>query len=81
MIKWDTCSKMISHLRALDRTDCAAVIQLTSFNCGCDSIVMEYHRDILKEKGIPYMTLVLDEHTAQAGLETRLEAFVDSTGW
>jgi prolycopene isomerase len=81
MIKWDTCGKMINHLRTLDRARCTAVIQLTSFNCGCDSIVMEYHRDILKEKGIPYMALVLDEHTAQAGLETRLEAFVDSAGW
>ncbi len=26
------------------------------------------------------MTLTLDTHTAQTGLETRLEAFVDSIG-
>lgn len=81
LIRWDTCSKMISTLRELDPARCAAVIQLSSFNCGCDSIVIEYYRDILREKGIPYMVLVLDEHTAQAGLETRLEAFVDSIGW
>lgn len=80
-IKWDTCSKMHHHLQALDPARCGAVIQLTSFNCGCDSIVMEFHREILKNKGIPYMTVVMDEHTAQAGLETRLEAFVDSMRW
>jgi predicted nucleotide-binding protein (sugar kinase/HSP70/actin superfamily) len=43
--------------------------------------VMEFNRDILKTKGIPTMTLVVDEHAAQAGTDTRLEAFVDSTRW
>ena len=80
-LKWDTCGKMYHRLMTLDRTQCAAVIQLTSFNCGCDSISMEFYREILKGKGIPYMTLVMDEHTGQAGLDTRLEAFVDSIGW
>jgi predicted nucleotide-binding protein (sugar kinase/HSP70/actin superfamily) len=80
-IKWDTCGKMVHHLKTLDPAECAAVIQLTSFNCGCDSIVMEFNRDILKTKGIPTRTLVVDEHAAQAGTDTRLEAFVDSTRW
>jgi prolycopene isomerase len=80
-IKWDTCGKMNHHLKTLDPDECAAVIQLTSFNCGCDSIVMEFNREILKTKGIPTMTLVVDEHAAQAGTDTRLEAFVDSTRW
>jgi predicted nucleotide-binding protein (sugar kinase/HSP70/actin superfamily) len=72
---------MHHHLQELNPADCAAVIQLTSFNCGCDSIVMEFHREILKNKGIPYMILVMDEHSAQAGIDTRIEAFVDSTRW
>ncbi len=80
-IKWDTCGKMIHHLKTLNPAEYAAVIQLTSFNCGCDSIVMEFNREILKNKGIPTMTFVVDEHAAQAGTETRLEAFVDSTRW
>jgi benzoyl-CoA reductase/2-hydroxyglutaryl-CoA dehydratase subunit BcrC/BadD/HgdB len=42
---------------------------------------MEFYRGLLKDKGIPYMALVMDEHTAPAGLETRLEAFVDSIRW
>jgi predicted nucleotide-binding protein (sugar kinase/HSP70/actin superfamily) len=32
----------------------------------------------LREKKIPCMTLVLDEHAGQAGVDTRLEAFTDS---
>jgi predicted nucleotide-binding protein (sugar kinase/HSP70/actin superfamily) len=80
-VKWDTCSKMYHQLKMLEPARYAAVIQLTSFNCGCDSIIMEFYREILKDKGIPYMPLVVDEHSSQAGIDTRLEAFVDSTGW
>lgn len=78
---WDACCKMHQALIDLDPHDVAGVIQLSSFNCGCDSIMSEFFREILKEKGIPYMVLIMDEHSAQGGLETRLEAFVDSMGW
>lgn len=79
-LKWDMCAQMFEALKELDPVTCAGVIQVTSFNCGCDSMAGLYYREILKQKGIPYMTLTLDTHTAQTGLETRLEAFVDSIG-
>ena len=44
-------------------------------------MMIEIFRNILKEKNIPYMVIILDEHTAQAGTDTRLEAFVDSLEW
>ena len=80
-IKWDACSVMYDALQRLTPEACAGVIQLSSFNCGCDSVVGEIFRGHLREAGIPYMALVLDEHDAQAGVDTRLEAFVDSIGW
>jgi predicted nucleotide-binding protein (sugar kinase/HSP70/actin superfamily) len=80
-IKWDTCSKMYRELTNLESHPCLGVIQISSFNCGCDSIVGQFYREILKEKGIPYMSLILDEHMAPAGMETRLEAFVESSRW
>ncbi len=80
-IKWDACSIMHDALLGLDRRRCMGVIQLSSFNCGCDSVVIEMFRDLLKMQRIPYMTLVLDENEALAGVDTRLEAFVDSIGW
>ena len=79
-VKWDTCSIMFDALERLDAATCAGVIHLSSFNCGCDSIVGELFRARLREKRIPYMTLVLDEHSGQVGVDTRLEAFVDSVG-
>ncbi|NOZ75624.1 MAG: activase [FCB group bacterium] len=48
---------------------------ITNFSCGPDSFVVGYFRDILGKK--PSLTLELDNHTADAGLETRIEAFLD----
>jgi predicted nucleotide-binding protein (sugar kinase/HSP70/actin superfamily) len=80
-IQWDACSEMYARLQSASRETCAGVVQISSFNCGCDSITMEIYRNLLRDKGIPYLTLVLDEHTSQTGIDTRLEAFVDSTTW
>jgi predicted CoA-substrate-specific enzyme activase len=48
---------------------------ITNFSCGPDSFVLSYFRDIMGRK--PSLTLELDSHTADAGLETRVEAFLD----
>lgn len=48
---------------------------ITNFSCGPDSFLIGYFRDIMGEK--PSLTLELDSHVADAGLETRIEAFLD----
>jgi predicted CoA-substrate-specific enzyme activase len=48
---------------------------ITNFSCGPDSFLVRYFRDIMGRK--PSLTLELDNHTADAGLETRIEAFLD----
>ena len=48
---------------------------ITNFSCGPDSFVIGYFRNIMGRK--PSLTLELDSHTADAGLETRIEAFLD----
>ncbi|WP_457576322.1 acyl-CoA dehydratase activase [Desulfomarina sp.] len=48
---------------------------ITNFSCGPDSFVVTYFRDIMAQK--PSLTLELDSHTADAGIETRIEAFLD----
>ena len=48
---------------------------ITNFSCGPDSFILGYFRDIMGKK--PSLTLELDSHTADAGLETRIEAFID----
>jgi predicted nucleotide-binding protein (sugar kinase/HSP70/actin superfamily) len=77
-LKWDMCSVIHDQLNRLDPAVWAGVIQLSSFNCGCDSIAGVLFREVLDGKRIPCMTLVLDGQAGQAGMDTRLEAFVDS---
>lgn len=51
------------------------IIYISSFACGIDSVVIE----LIKERigDFPYMILKIDEHTGEAGLDTRIEAFID----
>lgn len=51
---------------------------ITNFSCGPDSFLIGYFRELMGRK--PSLTLELDSHTADAGLETRIEAFLDIVG-
>jgi predicted nucleotide-binding protein (sugar kinase/HSP70/actin superfamily) len=46
---------------------------MTNFSCGADSFIEHFYRYIMGEK--PSLILEFDEHTAVAGMMTRLEAF------
>ncbi|HOG16072.1 MAG TPA: acyl-CoA dehydratase activase [Syntrophales bacterium] len=48
-------------------------LHLTNFSCGADSFIEHFYRYIMQEK--PCLILELDEHSAMAGVMTRLEAF------
>jgi len=48
---------------------------ITNFSCGPDSFIVGYFRSIMGQK--PSLTLELDSHTADAGLDTRIDAFLD----
>jgi predicted CoA-substrate-specific enzyme activase len=48
-------------------------LHLTNFGCGADSFLEHFYRHIMGSK--PYLILELDEHSAVAGVMTRLEAF------
>jgi len=51
------------------------IILITAFPCGTDSLV----NDLLlrKIKGIPMSNIVVDELSGEAGLQTRIESFID----
>jgi predicted nucleotide-binding protein (sugar kinase/HSP70/actin superfamily) len=54
------------------------VIGIMTFGCGPDSVMMDMvRRQASRLKTIPFMSLTLEEHTAEAGIVTRLEAFLD----
>ena len=48
-------------------------LHLTNFGCGADSFIEHLYKFIMGNK--PYLILELDEHSAVAGVTTRLEAY------
>ncbi len=53
------------------------IVHLMAFGCGPDAIVDKMVELRAAEKGVPYLTVTVDECTGEAGVITRLEAFVD----
>ncbi|HBS58310.1 MAG TPA: CoA protein activase [Firmicutes bacterium] len=53
------------------------VIQVLPFTCMPEIVAKSILPQISKDYGMPVMTLVLDEHAGEAGIMTRIEAFVD----
>lgn len=51
------------------------IIYISSFACGIDSVVIELIKDRIGD--FPFMILKIDEHTGEAGLDTRIEALID----
>jgi len=75
---WRSGRKILAAARFLkDRPDLFPVY-LTNFGCGPDSFISHFFREEMGGK--PYLQLEIDEHSADAGAITRIEAFLDSLG-
>jgi predicted nucleotide-binding protein (sugar kinase/HSP70/actin superfamily) len=48
-------------------------IHLTNFGCGADSFIEHFYKFLMQDK--PFLILELDEHSATAGMMTRIEAY------
>ena len=72
---WGMGKLIMKAARVVERHPQLFGTYITNFSCGPDSFVVGYFRDIMGRK--PSLTLELDSHTADAGLETRVEAFLD----
>lgn len=65
-----------------DKGTVDGIIHVAAFACGPDSMTGELiERFIRREGKVPFMNINLDEHTGEAGIVTRLEAFLDMVRW
>lgn len=53
------------------------IIHVTAFGCGPDAMVDKLLELEAKKHQVPFMSLTIDEHSGEAGVLTRLEAFTD----
>ncbi|MDP2158014.1 MAG: 2-hydroxyacyl-CoA dehydratase, partial [Nitrospirota bacterium] len=77
-VYWDMGKEVVTSAHLFfkdDRID--GVINVVSATCGPDSFTGDLIRKRLNQRNKPYMTLSLDEHTSDVGIQTRIEAFID----
>ncbi|MBN2763189.1 MAG: hypothetical protein JXR41_08880, partial [Bacteroidales bacterium] len=73
---WPNGRKILAGARIIGKNDRLYGVYIGNFRCGPDSFLQHFVTEALKGK--PTLQLEIDEHSADAGLITRLEAFLDS---
>ena len=53
------------------------IIHIFPFTCMPELVAQTILAKVQRDLDIPILTLVFDEHTTQAGIDTRIEAFID----
>lgn len=72
---WSMGQMLLKTARLVEKHPQLFPTYVTNFSCGPDSFLLGYFRDLMGQK--PSLTLELDSHTADAGVDTRIEAFLD----
>ncbi len=73
---WAYGKRILAAARLLDTYPGLIPVFITNFSCGPDAFILHFFERQLGKR--PYLELEVDEHTADAGVITRLEAFLDS---
>jgi len=73
---WKYGQRILAATEFIKNTPDLFPIYVTNFGCGPDSFILHFFKYSLDGK--PFLQLELDEHSADAGIITRCEAFLDS---
>ena len=73
---WRFGQKIMAAAEIIRHNPQLFAIYITNFGCGPDSFISHFFHDYLRGK--PYLEIEIDEHSADVGAITRLEAFLDS---
>ncbi len=72
---WEAGKRILRAAEFIKRQPQLFPVYISNFSCGPDSFLVPIFRTILGDK--PSLTLELDQHTADAGINTRIDAFLD----
>ena len=73
---WKSGQRILAAAEVVKKHPHLHAIFITNFKCGPDSFIAHFLRHRMEAK--PYLQLEVDEHSADAGVITRCEAFFDS---
>lgn len=72
---WAAGKKILKAAKLIAAHRQLFAVYITNYSCGPDSMLIPQFRNLMENK--PMLTLELDEHTADTGIITRIEAFLD----
>lgn len=72
---WESGKRILKAAKIVKNHPQLFAVYVSNFSCGPDSMIISTFREIMGTK--PSLTLELDGHTADAGINTRLEAAID----
>jgi len=75
---WEFGKEIMEKISTILSHNINGVIEISAFQCGCDAVLKEFVEEKFKEQKIPFLYLMIDEQTGEAGVQTRLEAFWDT---
>ncbi len=75
---WRSGQNILSAAEIIRGDSRLFALYIGNFSCGPDSFILKYFKDSMAEK--PFLHIEIDEHSADAGVITRCEAFLDSIG-
>ncbi|NSW54596.1 MAG: CoA activase [Armatimonadetes bacterium] len=73
---WRYGQRILAAAEVISQNPKLHALYLTNFSCGPDSFIMRYFQERLGSE--PVLMIEVDEHSADAGMITRCEAFLDS---
>ncbi len=73
---WRSGQKIMAAARIMREHPGLYPVYISNFGCGPDSFITHFFRQEMGDK--PFLQLEIDEHSADAGAITRIEAFLDS---
>jgi len=73
---WPNGQRILSAARIIAKNDKLHAVFMGNFRCGPDSFLSHFVHEEMAGK--PFMEIEIDEHSADAGMITRYEAFLDS---
>jgi len=73
---WKAGQKILCAGRIIAQDPRLFGLYVTNFACGPDSYMLKFFQN--ETEGKPFLTIEIDEHSADAGIITRCEAFIDT---
>ncbi|MCK5139096.1 MAG: CoA protein activase, partial [Thermodesulfovibrionia bacterium] len=73
---WKSGQNILKAAEIIRKNPNLFAIYIGNFACGPDSFIHRYFKETMRDK--PFLQIEIDEHSADAGIITRCEAFLDS---